>query len=78
MSVESGQRSRLSGVELARQWSTSALILLLLALARRSNAVALKANRGGRRSGWIGLGSRALTSLSTRLYEAESARRGAL
>jgi hypothetical protein len=71
-----GQRPpELSTLEFARQWSMSALILLLLAVARRSNAMAIATNRRGRHSGWVGSASRALTGVSTRLYEAESARR---
>jgi hypothetical protein len=65
----------ISMFERARQWSTSSLIIVLLLVARRWNAMALTANRRGRHSGWLGSASRALTNLSTRLYEAESFRR---
>jgi len=61
--------------ERVRQWSTSSLIIVLLLVARRWNAMALAANRRGRHSGWAGSASRALTHFSTRLYEAESFRR---
>jgi hypothetical protein len=75
MSRVDWQSVRPSPFELARQWSTSSLIITLLFVARRWNAMAIAANRRGRHSGWIGSASRALTDVSTRLYEAESARR---
>jgi hypothetical protein len=75
MARELRRPAHASMIEIARQWSTSSLIMLLLAVARRSNAMAQAENRRGRRSGWFGSASRALTRLSTRLYEAESARR---
>jgi hypothetical protein len=75
MSRVDWQSVRLSPLELARQWATSSLIIALLGVARWWNAMATAANRKGRHSGWLGSASRALTDLSTRLYEAESARR---
>jgi hypothetical protein len=75
MSRVDGQTVRPSPFELARQWSTSSLIIALLFVARRWNALAIAANRRGRHSGWTGAASRTLTAISTRLYEAESARR---
>ena len=71
-----GRRSAgVSMLELSRQWLTSMLIVALLFVARRLNALALSANRRGRHSGSAGSASRALAHLSTRLYEAESIRR---
>jgi hypothetical protein len=75
MSRVDWQSVRPSPLELVRQWATSSLIIALLFVARRWNALAISANRKGRHSGWIGSASRSLADVSTRLYEAESARR---